>query len=123
MKKNTKTSAFQELINSIHFAVDSKKGKYSLESYLEILGEYTDRVILSAKQEGFSFTGGTCSVFKSKDTTESLIFSIKIFFRDRNGAQMSKEAQRTFPADKFTRGAVLAISSEALIFNIEEPKG
>ena len=118
----TKT-CMHELIDSIVFAWDSQKGKYSLETYLSIVGEYTDRLILSSEQNGYCYTGGHCKVSIPEGVTDSIQFAVEMYFADTNENRIMKKAKRILPAYKFTRETVERLNQfKELEFNIEKPE-
>lgn len=51
MKDSYEDSVWSELLNSIKYLKESKKGKYSLDTYLDIIGEYTDRLKKQKKMD------------------------------------------------------------------------
>ena len=55
-------SAWRTLMESIQFCIDSKRKRYSLEAYLEMVGKYTDNIILQAEDAGLDYVGGECIV-------------------------------------------------------------
>lgn len=115
-------SAWKEFLESIQFCFDSKKGKYSLESYLEIIGQYTDQLILQTEDSGLIYTAGECIVSRSTQE-ESYDFGVMMYFIDEQGNAIKKEAFRKIPITKFTREAVEQIGTKKLKFNIEKPEG
>lgn len=123
MKKQINNSVFQELINSIQFCVDSQKGKYSLETYLQIVGTYSDRLIMESEKEGITYIGGSCKVKKNNGQCEFLDFYVEMFFQDSNGNSIKKEAHRKLSTTKFTREAISSIGNEEIEFNIDKPEG
>ena len=50
MVKEQENSFWSELWDAIKFCKESKSGKYSLDTYLDIVGEYTDIQIKAAEQ-------------------------------------------------------------------------
>lgn len=119
--ENKKDSVFQDFWNSIQYYIDSKKGKYSLETYLQIISEYTDELIKDAERKGFLYKGGKCGVWKN-DKSEMLEFHIEMYFENRDREVIEKEAERQLSIKKFTREAVATIGDKGLKFNIERPK-
>ena len=113
-------SMFRELIQAIQYCFDSKKGRYSLETYLEIVGEYTDRTIISAEKEGMRYLGGECEVKLGKN--EIIDFEVEMFFENRKGQSQRKVANRELPFDKFTRETISTLEAGMLKFNIEKPE-
>ena len=121
MEKKTVTSAFRELWESIQYMFDSKKGKYSLETYLGILSEYTDRLILAAKKDDLSYTGGECRI-KKEEGNEYLEFHIEMFFLDKEKNAIKKEAARKLPVKRFTTETLRRIDDKEIKFEITSPK-
>ena len=115
-------SMIGDLFNAVIYTIESKKGKYSLETYLKIIGEYTDRVIIEQKKKGMRFRGGTCTVSKSKSDLSELMFTVRMYFVDQVGQEILQEAKRNIPAKKFTRETLSRLSDEETIFRIDEPK-
>ena len=100
MYKNSR-STLGELWDSIKFWHESKRGKYGLETYLNILSEFTDRLIKEAEQSGLTYVGGECQIVNIQ--AEKLYdFHIKMYFQDKYGEQILKEARRKLPKDRFT---------------------
>ena len=123
MSKNTKKSTFQELIDSIHFYFDSKRGRYSLETYLQIISKYVDSLILSTEKEGMKYLGGDCKVKKNNEQDGFLSFHVEMFFEDINGNAIKKEAHRNLKIEKFTKGTINLIGNDEKKFNIDKPEG
>ncbi len=120
---NEFSGAFKEMFNSIKFCIDSKKGKYSLDTYLDIVGEYADRQIVAGKNEGLEYFGGECTVKKSETDSSILEFSIELYFENQQGESIKKEAKRNLSLSKFVDEIGNVIGSETLKFNIKEPGG
>ncbi|MGN8799128.1 hypothetical protein ACTNCH_03525 [Candidatus Merdisoma sp. HCP28S3_D10] len=114
-------SAWKEFIESLKFFWESKKGKYSLETYLKIVGEYTNRIIIAAEEKGMHFYGGECSVKRERESDDVLWFQVEVFFKDEYGKVVKKEAARKIPSIKFTTETLEKIGNEHLIFEIEKP--
>ena len=119
MEKQTK-SVLDELISSFKFYKESKKGKYSLDVYLDIIGEYTDRMILQCEKESMLFSGGTCKV-KNNNIDSTFDFTVKMYFQDREGTNIVKEATRCLPKDRFISETEQDVS-EVKIFEINRPE-
>lgn len=116
-----KKSAWKEFCESIQFFIDSKKGKYSLETYLEIVGEYTDRLIIEAEGTGMNYSGGECTV-KKKPDENVYEFNVKIHFTGIDDVPICKEAVRKIPIDKFTRETTDQIGAGEIKFRIDKPE-
>ena len=118
--KEKKNSVLDELFSSFKYYRESKKGKYSLDTYLDIIGEYTDRLIEKSEEESLEFLGGTCEVVNNvKEKT--FVFIVKMFFRDENGNNISKEASRSLEKTKFTSETEQDVGNNK-IFEINKPE-
>lgn len=100
MEKEQKSSVWIELMDSIKFCRESKRGKYSLDTYLDIVEEYTDGQIKSAEIEGLTYIGGECQIINSYEM-KTYDFEVKMYFEDSKGEKIVKEAKRSLPKDKF----------------------
>lgn len=118
--KEHKKSVLDELVDSFRFYKESKKGKYSLNTYLEIIGEYTDRIILQSENEALIYEGGTCTV-KNNKLEASFDFIVKMYFKNDDGTNILKEATRSIKKDKFTSETENDVVEE-LIFEINRPE-
>lgn len=118
MKKES--SVLNELIKAFKYYIESKKGKYSLKTYLDIIGEYTDRLIVTGEKEGFSFLGGTCTVANNEhDATYD--FKIEMYFQDNEGNNITKEATRSLNKRRFTTETEDEVKNERK-FEIYKPR-
>ena len=111
-------SALDELIGSFRFYRESKKGKYSLDTYLDIIGEYTDRIVLECEKENYTFRGGTCTA-KNNNVECTYDFTVKIYFQDNDGKEIVKEATRSLPKERFTSETENELTDEK-IFEINK---
>ena len=114
-------SAWKEFCESIQFFIDSKTGKFSLETYLEIIGEYTDRLIIEAEGTGMCYSGGECTV-KKNPNEKVYEFNVIIHFTDIDNMTICKEAVRKIPIDRFTREATDQIGTGEIKFRIDKPE-
>lgn len=117
------TNVLKEMMDAIKFCIDSKKGKYSLDTYLDILGEYADRQIINEENEGLEYIGGKCSVKASGNDSRYIEFAVKLYFEDQHGEPVKKEAKRELPWNKFVSETVNIIGEKTLVYNIENPGG
>lgn len=111
----------QEFLDSLWYMIDSIQGKLSLESYLEILSQYTDSLIRSSEQEGLSYRDGVCHLCAAA-SRDSLVFTIELFFTDQVGQLVQKRAERALPNKKFTRESVRKAQAGPLQFHIDPPE-
>ena len=112
-------SIWSELWNSMKYCKESKSGRYSLDTYLDIVGEYTDQQIIEAKENGLTYLGGECQIINSSDNN-TYVFSVQMFFSDGSGEKIIKEAKRELPKDKFVSETEQAVG-EKIKFEIQRP--
>lgn len=99
--ENQAMSVLDEFIRSFKFYKDSRRGKFSLDTYLDVIGQYTDKMILQCENEAMEFTGGTCTV-KNNVTNATYDFTVKMYFQNADGESIVKEATRCLSKNKFT---------------------
>lgn len=107
------------LWDSIRFCMESKKGKWSLDTYLDIVGEYADRQILEEKEAGSMYLGGECIV---KNKADMLEFIIQLYFENKDGEKINKSAMRLLSKNKFVKESVDVVEKEPIEFEIREPE-
>ncbi|MCD7763021.1 MAG: hypothetical protein LUI14_07445 [Lachnospiraceae bacterium] len=99
MAEDTSKSLINELWNSIKYAYESKKGKLSLDTYLDIVGEYADQLIEKTEEKDhLIYQGGYCEVSQLSD---SYRFDVKLYFRSDTGEDILKEASRDISKERF----------------------
>lgn len=119
MVKEQENSIWSDLWDAIKFCKESKSGKYSLDTYLDIIGEYTDRQINAAETEGLTYLGGECQITNLFEANV-YDFEVKMFFKDDNGENIEKSAKRSLPKDKFVSETDREIG-EKIKFEIQRP--
>lgn len=119
MGKIQENSIWNELWDSIKFCKESKSGKYSLSTYLDIAEEFTDRQIKSAETEGLIYLGGECQIANKYEEKE-YEFEVKMYFEDDKGEKIIKEAKRDLPKDKFVSETEREVG-ENIRFEIQKP--
>lgn len=119
MEKDQENSVWSKLWDSIKFCKESKSGKYSLDIYLDIVGEYTDGQIKLAETEGLIYLGGECQITNSYDT-QTYDFEVKMYFEDSKGEKIVKEARRNMPKDRFVSETDQKIGDK-IRFEIQKP--
>lgn len=120
MDKIQKKSVLNELWDSIKFYKESKNGKYDLDTYLDIIEEYTDQQIKLAETEGLIYLGGECQILNSHEN-KFFVFEVTMYFEDNNGEKIVKEAKRDIPKDKFVSETEYRIG-EKIRFEIQKPE-
>ncbi len=102
-------SAFNELWNSIKYAIESKKGKFNLDTYLDIVGEYADGLIKKSEEnEQLTYQGGYCEV---SPLEKHYRFKVKMYFKSTDGKDVLKKASREIKKSKFTSETAQALTS------------
>lgn len=110
-------SAMSELWKAIKYAIESKQGKYDLDTYLDIVGEYADRLITdSEKKENLFYQGGQCEVIQLEECYQ---FSVKLYFKSEDGTDILKEASKKIKKNRFTAETRSRLE-EAKIFEISK---
>lgn len=107
-----------KLWDAIRFCLESKKGKWSLDTYLDIVGQYADRQIIEEKNEGNIYLGGECIVENKGDM---LFFEIELYFENSFGEKMNKSANRLLEKSKFIKETINMLETEPMKFEIKEP--
>ena len=111
-----------EIKQSLAYLFQSIRGKYSLETYLGSLGEFTDTEINAAVQSGLVYRGGE-AVFQAQPDDESVQITVSLEFQDASGAWKLKKAERAVPKTAFTQETVQRIENAGeLRFEIQEPE-
>lgn len=119
MGKTQENPIWNELWDSIKFCKESKSGKYSLNTYLDIVEKYTDKQIKSAETEGMIYLGGECQITNRYEEKE-YEFEVKMYFEDDKGEKIIKEAKRNLPKDKFVSETDREVK-EIVRFEIQRP--
>lgn len=120
--KGKKEGIFQELFDSIRYMIESKKGRYSLDTYLDIVGEYADRIILDCREKGYLYKGGNCRVSADVNNESQFCLGVRLYFENENAENIEKVAERYIDANKFTTETILKIRErKELVFEIDEP--
>lgn len=121
MEEIREPSSSEELKQAIRYLFQSIKGKCSLESYLEMLGDYTDKEIRDQLQCGSIYRGGEVT-FVTSPEHEEIQATFVLEFQDAAGGWRKKEAKRMLQKSMFTSESVrrLEIAGE-LSFGIQAP--
>ncbi|GEM_PF-1779329 len=114
--------AFNSLFDSFKYMFQSAKGKRSLETYLEIISEFTDDTIIQSKKEGLNYVGGECSMKINPENPMEIMATIELQFQTRDGVWKKKEAKRILEKNTFTDDAIKQIGvGQGLKFEINPP--
>lgn len=118
MSKETK-SLFSELFDAIVFCLDSKAKKFSLDTYLDIIGKYTDKLIVGEEKNGNSFVSGKC---RAELENDGIMFTVCMFFVDQNNMSYEKKASRKLPKTRFTHETIAILKNGPAEFDIDKPR-
>lgn len=117
-----KRGILQEFFDSFKYMRESIKGKYSLDTYLDIVGEYADRLIIACRNEGYNYMGGSCKVSSDNNHTNHFLFRVELFFENNEGNNLKKDAERYLECNMFTSETVAKIrEKKEMIFDIDSP--
>ena len=120
VEKDNRT-IFSEIKNLFKYMFQSAQGKYSLETYLEVLNEFTDPEIISSEENGLEYIGGEVIFLTSKIQSDILI-TIKLEFQDDNGDWKLKKAERRVEKSMFTQETINRLNNnQETKFEIEKP--
>lgn len=123
VKKNRLSNAFSDLKQAVQYRKDSKAGKYSIDSYLDMIGMFSDKLILEARQEKLRFINGSCTVL-SDDQFQNLYFKVELYFENADDEKIVKEFSTEKSTDLFVKETIeLFKDKTVLLYEIEEPKG
>ncbi len=108
--------------SALKFTHQSAQGKYSLETYLEVLGEYTDDEIREFIASGHTYGGGEV-VFSTEKSDVSIKAVVKMYFVETaTGQNKMKKAERLLEKSMFTDEAVDLIEKKGEIaYQINAP--
>lgn len=121
-KSDENKSIFTEMVDSLKYMFQSAQGKYSLETYLEVLGEFTDSEILSGEDTGLTYIGGEV-VFLTKKNESDILITINLEFQDINREWKLKSSERSVKKNMFTQETVKRLETSSKIkFEIERPE-
>lgn len=122
-EKNTtdNTGIWDSIKDAFRYLYQSAKGKYSLESYLDVLGQFTDGEINEALDAGDMYGGGEVTF---SYTPEYILTSIEMrFFNSDEMKNKTKKAERKLEPKIFTDEAVSMMKEKGtLSFEIKAPR-
>lgn len=112
-----------DLFKSIGYMFQSIKGRFTIESYLELISEFTDETILQSKKEGLVYIGGECKIKFNEELKDKITVVIEMQFKTRSGEWKQKRAQREIDKNKFVSDAINQIKEKKeLKYEISEPE-
>lgn len=118
-----KINLFEELKGAFKYLFQSARGKYSLETYLEILSEFTDDEINTALDNGDTYAGGE-AVFYSIVNSDTIHATVEMRFYNENDLKVrTKKAERDLERKIFTDEALATIDRNGeTAFEIKVPR-
>lgn len=120
-KHNKEKSLLDVFFDSVQYMIQSIQGKYKLETYLEILSEYTDSQIRNWEKNGFLYIEGELIVTTDKDRKD-ISFAIYMIFQDADQKRKLKSAEKSVEKYKFTKETIERLETALeMKFEIERP--
>lgn len=115
--------ALHILWDQILYLLDSIQGKYSFESYLQIMNDFVDDEILQAQASGLNYTGGHI-IFSTEPALADCTVEVELYFTPSETTTYTvKRAARQLPKSKFIRKDVAMLEKELrLEFEVEKPE-
>ena len=117
-----KSDIWDNIKKALIFAAQSAQGKYSLETYLEVLGEYTDQEITEFTSNGYLYGGGEV-VFSTKKGDPNVKAVVKMYFLETaTKKDKLKKAERLLEKKMFTDEAIAEFEKKGEVaFEINAP--
>ena len=123
MENKTETSlsrAWKEFKESLHYAVEAKKGKFSLNTYLSRLSDSIDTYIKQTQvKENLQFQSGYIEVSTERD---NVTFSIHLNFVEQNSTTTEKILCKSIPLTQFTDNTLSELERGKKIYAVDVPK-
>ena len=120
-KSTNNTGIWDSIKDALKYLYQSAKGRYSLESYLDVLGQFTDEEINEALDGGDMYGGGEVTF---SYTPEYILATIEMrFFNSDEMKNRTKKAERKLEPKLFTDEAISTIKEKGtLSFEIKAPR-
>lgn len=97
-----------------------KRVPVTLDTYLDVIGHYTDRRIAEEEKRGNRFTGGECTT--SIISGDYVKFQIKMYFIDENEKRICIETERTIYLSEFDEESQRYLSVSSREFDVMKAK-
>ncbi len=111
------------LKEDLQYLIQSALGKYSLETYLEVLGGFTDGEIRDRVRDGLIYRGGEAS-FTARRGEWEVIVSVALHFQDQEGEWSQVKAERSLRRSMFTGETLRRLEdAESVSFAVHAPEG
>lgn len=112
-----------DFFKSIGYMFQSMKGRFTIESYLELISEFTDETIVHSRNEGLIYIGGECKIKFNEELKDKITIIIEMQFKTRDGKWKQKRAQREIDQNKFVSQVIDEIKEKKeLKYEINEPE-
>ena len=120
-QETIKASSF--LWDQILYLIDSILGKYSIETYLEVMNDFIDSEIRESQKQGMTYTGGQVAFSTTKES-DKYVVEVQLYFTEPGTQQYSvKRAERQLAKKKFIRRDIERLEAcQKLEFNVEKPE-
>lgn len=110
------------LREDFRYLLESAMGKYTLETYLEVLGMFTDGEIRSGLERGLLYRGGE-AVFALEQGGNAVSAAMCLHFQDREGEWVRRSAERRLKKSRFTTETLRQLEEAGeLRFEIQPPE-
>ena len=119
----SETNVWIELKDAFKYLLQSAKGKYSVESYLKVLSEFTDEEINTALDNGELYGGGEVT-FLSVINSSTLAVSVEMrFYSEKEKKTKTRKAERELERKMFTDEALRLFDRNGeTTFEIKTPR-
>ena len=113
----------KEFKSAIKYFFQSVKGRYSIDSYLEIMSEFTDGEINAALDNGEVYGGGEVT-FWSVSNSDTLDVTVEMrFYDDKEKKIKTRKAERKLQRKLFTDDALKVFDNNGqTTFEIKAPR-
>ncbi|WP_125141627.1 hypothetical protein [Clostridium transplantifaecale] len=112
----------EKFMSTLYELFQSSQGKYTLEMYINLVGEFTDEVIMASKRKGLSFNEGSCFIRDIGTNKDVFTIFLEMYFIDISGKKILEKAEREMEKRKFTYDSIKQIETKRCMeFIIEKP--
>lgn len=113
---------WMDICYEIKRLVESLRGKWSFEIWMNTIGDFTDELIRKTEsKDGSKYQSGFCEVDPSNPS--EIVATVKLYFLEVTGEQSEYEAKRSFSKTKFLSEALRKIEVDGITrYPIDAPK-
>ncbi len=121
--QTVKTGFWESIKKALKYAFQSAQGKYSLETYLEVMGKFTDDEINQELNKGLKYVGGEVSFYALK-SDKDIRAAVELKFFDVDGKKtILKKAERRLEKSIFVDEALDYIEEKGILtFEVSAPR-